>query len=156
MAINRLKDPPTWLKVATTLENPTSPRNTHMKLWKQNIAKTVSKRIFQIVIRWLAWTGRYSYWRVQSSDEWFSLYRADKQIFVNQCYNRHGTVIQYISQIYTFFVPNIKDLAQTVLAWEAKVAAADAETNWKHSSWFVKAPHREGTLHFVVELFLLA
>ena len=44
------------------------------------------------------------------------------------------------SQTHTFFVPNIKGLAQTVLAWEAKViaaaAAADAdaaaETNWKH------------------------
>ena len=43
-------------------------------------------------------------------------------------------------QTYTFFVPNIKDIAQTVLTWEAKVIAADAdadadadaETNWKH------------------------
>ena len=30
MAINRLKDPPTWLKVATTLENPLTP--THVSL----------------------------------------------------------------------------------------------------------------------------
>ena len=37
------------------------------------------------------------------------------------------------SQIYTFFVPNIKGLAQAVLTWDAKVIAdVDGETNWKH------------------------
>ena len=43
------------------------------------------------------------------------------------------------SQTFTFFVPNIYGLAQTVLTWEAKVFAAAAvdtdaavETNWKH------------------------
>ena len=46
-----------------------------------------------------------------------------------------------IPQTHTFFVPNIKGLAQTVLTWEGKVfaAAADAdadadaaEMDWKH------------------------
>ena len=44
-------------------------------------------------------------------------------------------------QTHIFYVPNILDLAQTVLTWEAKiVAVADvdmadvAETNWKHKS----------------------
>ena len=37
------------------------------------------------------------------------------------------------SQTNTFFVPNIYGEAQMILTWEAKViAAADAETNWKH------------------------
>ena len=58
------------------------------------------------------------------------------------------------SQTYTFFVPNIWALAQTVLTWEAKViaAAADAaaETNWKHShprlGWLHKVTQTWGDL----------
>ena len=43
MAINRLKDPPTWLKVATTLENPPTP--TH--------SCVISIRIFIVAsVRW--------------------------------------------------------------------------------------------------------
>ena len=41
-------------------------------------------------------------------------------------------------QTYIFFAPNIYDVAQTVLTWQAKVVAATtaaaAETNWKHKA----------------------
>ena len=39
---NRLKDPPTWLKVATTLEKPPTP--THNKVWWQCLVPTSTTR----------------------------------------------------------------------------------------------------------------
>ena len=57
-------------------------------------------------------------------DEFVSLYRADIQIFVNQCHSLGpGSVsqnaIQYIfTDLYILFIPNIYYKAETVWTWE--------------------------------------
>ena len=100
------------------------------------------------LIRWRPWPAKYS---IKFCSDWLSgshfILQTRKFLFINVIAmtlgQGHPKVIQYISQTYTFFVPNILGLAQTVLMWEAKViveaaaaagavavAAAAAETNW--------------------------
>ena len=79
---------------------------------------TVSNRTFpksnQVIMMTRAIKLQVLYW----SDEWFLLYRADKQIFANPwAKSWKGHPVHFARPIYS--LP--QDVAQTILTWETKV-----------------------------------
>ena len=120
---------------------------THPKFWKKIWQKKeFPTKFLKNLIRWLAWSEGYSYQVLYWLVDWFSLYPAEKQIFlfINVTAvalgQGHRKVIQYNFPDVYFLCPKYLNFSSNGLTWEAKVIAAVAahadaamETNWKHS-----------------------
>ena len=118
---------------------------THMKFWRKKIARKQSLAdVPQNVIRWITWPGGSA---VNSRCDWVSgshfTVQKSKFVFIGSTAIVTERSSGTIFPTYTFFVPNISGLAQTVLRGEAKVVAvvaADAERteniNLISQQWF--------------------
>ena len=118
---------------------------THMKFWRKKIArKQFLAEVPQNVIRWITWPGGSV---VNSRCDWMSgshfTVQKSKFVFIGSTAIVTERSSGTIFPTYTFFVPNISGLAQTVLRGEAKVVAvvaADAERteniNLINQQWF--------------------
>ena len=59
----------------------------HPNFWRKFAKKGFLTKFLQNLIRWWPWLEAYSYQVLWWLVEWFSLYPADKQIFVYQCHS---------------------------------------------------------------------